>query len=40
MLLAQEQRDQGTTQVRLPKTGQTGEELQNAAQPLVSQIRR
>ncbi|MCC6912370.1 MAG: rod-binding protein [Rhodospirillaceae bacterium] len=40
MLLAQEQRDQGTTQVRLSKTGQTGEELQTAAQPVVSQIRR
>ncbi|MGE3333835.1 MAG: rod-binding protein [Rhodospirillaceae bacterium] len=40
MLLAQEQRDQQTTQVRIPKAGQTGEELQNAAQPVVSQIRR
>lgn len=40
MLLAQEQRDQQTTQVRVPKMSQTGEELQTATLPVTSQIRR
>jgi len=40
MLLAQEQRDQQTTQVRIPKAGTGGEDLQTPAQPVTSQIRR
>jgi hypothetical protein len=39
MLLAQEQRDQQTTQVRVSKTP-NGEEPQNAVPPALSQIRR
>lgn len=40
MLLAQEQRDQQTTQVIIPKAGRTGEEMQSVVAPVASQIRR
>jgi Rod binding domain-containing protein len=40
MLLAQEQRDAGGEQVRVPKTTTTGEELQTRTQPLAMPIRR
>lgn len=40
MLLAQEQRDSGTTQVRAPKAAGTGEELQGRAQALVMPVRK
>ena len=40
MLLAQEQRDAGTTQVRAPKAASTGEELQGRAQALVMPVRK
>jgi Rod binding domain-containing protein len=40
MLMAQEQRDAGGEQVRIPKTTAAGEDLQNRTQPLVMPTRR
>jgi Rod binding domain-containing protein len=40
MLMAQEQRDAGGEQVRIPRTTAAGEELQNRVQPLVMPTRR